>query len=256
MRIVEASEMALVAEGEIPRHVACIMDGNGRWAQMRNLTRSVGHEAAEESVDAVVDGCLALGVKWLTVYAFSTENWKREPAEVAFLMSLQEWLLREEKRQRFKRIGVRLRFLGDLDDPRVPDACRNWLRECEEMTAHNDGLEFCIAFNYGGRAEIVDAVKSLVAAGTPADQIDEAAVHAAMYEPSMPDIDLLIRTSSEYRLSNFFPWHSTYAEFVFMDTLWPDFREGHLYSAVAEFQQRRRRKGSSGTGSEELEDRS
>jgi undecaprenyl diphosphate synthase len=254
VRIVEAAEMALVAEGEIPHHVACIMDGNGRWAQMRGLNRSIGHEAAEESVDAVVDGCLELGVRWLTVYAFSTENWQREPAEVAFLMSLQEWLLREEKRQRFKRIGVRLRFRGDLDDPRVPDACRNWLRECEQMTADNDRLEFCIAFNYGGRAEIVEAVKAIVASGVVADDVDEAMLHHAMYEPAMPDIDLLIRTSSEYRLSNFFPWHSTYAEFVFMDTLWPDFRAGHLYSAVAEYQQRRRRKGSSGLA--QSEDRS
>ena len=237
--------MAMVAEGEIPRHVACIMDGNGRWAQMRGLARSNGHEAAEAAVDAVVDGCLALGVRWLTVYAFSTENWKREPAEVAFLMSLQEWLLREEKRQRFKRIGVRLRFRGDLDDPRIPDACRNWLRECEELTADNEALEFCIAFNYGGRAEIVEAVRHIVESGVSADKIDENLLHESMYEPEMPDIDLLIRTSSEYRLSNFFPWHSAYAEFVFMDTLWPDFREGHLYSAVAEFQQRRRRMGSS-----------
>ena len=242
--------MAGVAEGEIPRHVACIMDGNGRWAQMRGFNRSIGHEAAEESVDSVVDGCLELGVKWLTVYAFSTENWKREPAEVQFLMSLQEWLLREEKRQRFKRIGVRLRFRGDLDDPRVPDACRNWLRECEEMTAENDRLEFCIAFNYGGRAEIVDAVKAIVASGVSPSEVDEALVQSAMYEPEMPDIDLLIRTSSEYRLSNFFPWHSTYAEFVFLDTLWPDFRSGHLYSAVAEYQSRRRRKGASGSGPE------
>ena len=239
--------MAGVAEGEIPQHIACIMDGNGRWAQMRGLTRSNGHEAAEAAVDAAVDACLELGVKWLTVYAFSTENWKREPAEVAFLMSLQEWLLREEKRQRFKRIGVRLRFRGDLSDPRIPPACKAWLAECEELTAGNDQLEFCIAFNYGGRAEIIDAVKSIVASGTPADEVDEARVHAAMYDPEMPDIDLLVRTSSEYRLSNFFPWHATYAEFVFMDTLWPDFRGGHLYSAVAEYQSRRRRMGASGS---------
>ena len=242
--------MAGIAEGEIPRHVACIMDGNGRWAQMRGLTRSNGHEAAEDAVDAAVDACLDLGVQWLTVYAFSTENWQREPAEVQFLMSLQEWLLRDEKRQRFRRLGVRLRFVGDLDDPRVPDPCRRWLRECEEITAHNRKLEFCIAFNYGGRAEIVDAVKSLVGAGVPLGEIDEQRVGAAMYSPDMPDIDLLIRTSSEFRLSNFFPWHTTYSEFVFMDTLWPDFRAGHLYSAVAEYQSRRRRKGSSGTGSE------
>lgn len=237
--------MGLVAAGEIPRHVACIMDGNGRWAQMRGLTRSNGHEAAEEAVDAAVDACLELGVEWLTVYAFSTENWSRDPAEVAFLMSLQEWLLRDEKRQRFKRLGVRFRFIGDLDDPRIPDACRTWLRECEEITAHNDRLQFCIAFNYGGRDEIVHAVRHLVASGADPDKIDESCVAASMYAPDMPDIDLVIRTSAEYRLSNFFPWHTAYAEFVFLDTLWPDFRVGHLYSAVAEYQSRRRRKGTS-----------
>ena len=238
---------------QTPQHIAIIMDGNGRWAKDRGLPRVLGHQAGAASVRAVTETCCELGVEFLTVYAFSTENWKREPAEVAFLMSLQEWLLREEKRQRFKRLGVRLRFRGDLDDPRVPEACRSWLRECEELTADNDKLEFCIAFNYGGRAEIIEAVKSIVAAGTPVADITEDTVHSAMYDPEMPDIDLLIRTSSEYRLSNFFPWHSTYAEFVFMDTLWPDFREGHLYSAVAEFQQRRRRKGSSGA---DCEDRS
>jgi undecaprenyl diphosphate synthase len=247
MRIVEAAEVAGVADGEIPRHIACIMDGNGRWAQMRGLTRSNGHEAAEEAVDAVVDACLELGVEWLTVYAFSTENWSREPAEVQFLMSLHEWLLRDEKRQRFRRLGVRFRFVGDLADPRIPDVCRAWLRECEEITEHNSKLQFCIAFNYGGRAEIVQAARRLVASGTAADAVDEAAVHHAMYEPLMPDIDLLVRTSSEYRLSNFFPWHATYAEFVFLDTLWPDFRGGHLFSAVAEYQSRRRRRGASGS---------
>jgi undecaprenyl diphosphate synthase len=254
MRIVESSEMAIVADGEIPRHIACIMDGNGRWAQMRGLTRSNGHEAAEAAVDAAVDGCLELGVEWLTVYAFSTENWRRDPAEVAFLMSLQEWLLRDEKRQRFRRLGVRFRFIGQLDDPRIPPACRAWLRECEEITAENDRLQFCIAFNYGGRAEITDAAKRLISEGVTADKIDEDMVHHAMYEPSMPDIDLLIRTSSEFRLSNFFPWHAAYAEFVFMDTLWPDFRAGHLYSAVAEYQTRRRRRGGSGSGTD-IEDR-
>jgi undecaprenyl diphosphate synthase len=239
-----------IANGEIPRHIACIMDGNGRWAQMRGLTRSNGHEAAEAAVDAVVDGCLELGVPWLTVYAFSTENWSREPAEVAFLMSLQEWLLRDEKRRRYGALGVRFRFVGDLTDSRIPEACRDWLYECEDMTKDNDRLQFCIAFNYGGRAEIVDAVRSLVRAGVPAEDVDQARVAAAMYTPDMPDIDLLIRTSSEYRISNFFPWHTAYAEFVFMDTLWPDFREGHLYSAVAEYQSRRRRRGASGSEAE------
>ncbi len=243
MRIVEAEEFPLVRGGLIPQHVSCIMDGNGRWAQMRDLTRSDGHAAAEDAVDAVVDGCIELGVEWLSVYAFSTENWAREPAEVQFLMSLQEWLLREEKRQRFKDIGVRMRFVGDLDDPRIPDPCRNWLLECEDMTKQNDTLEFAIAFNYGGQAEMLHAVKSLVRSGVDVTDLDEASFRRHLYCPDMPDIDLLIRTSAEQRVSNYFPWHTAYSEFVFTDTLWPDFRVGHLYSAVAEFQSRNRRKG-------------
>jgi len=243
MRLIEATEMESVREGEIPGHVSCIMDGNGRWAAMRDMTRSQGHAAAEDAVDAAVDACLELGVRWLSVYAFSTENWTREPAEVAFLMSLHEWLLRDEKRRRFRDIGVRLRFIGDLEDPRIPADCRKWLDECEQMTLHNEKLQFAIAFNYGGRAETLHAVQQLIRQGRDPDKLDEDDLARAMYDPEMPDIDLLIRTSSEYRLSNYFPWHSAYSEFVFIDTLWPDFRGGHMYSAVAEYQSRRRRKG-------------
>lgn len=243
MRIIEAAQVDLVRAGEIPKHVACIMDGNGRWAQMRGLPRSAGHAAAETSVDAVVDAALELGVEWLTVYAFSSDNWKRDPDEVSFLMSFHEWLLRAEKRDRFHRLGVRLRFLGRLDDPRIPDSCRNWLRECEQLTKENVKLQFCIAFNYGGRLEIVDAVQSLITSRVAAGDITPDLIQKHCYAADMPDIDLLVRTSAEYRLSDFFPWHTSYAEFVFCDTLWPDFMSWHLYSAVAEYQTRRRRKG-------------
>jgi undecaprenyl diphosphate synthase len=243
MRIVEAEEHGSIRALPVPHHVSCIMDGNGRWAQMRGEERSKGHAAAESAVDAAVDACLELGVKWLSVYAFSTENWSREPAEIQFLMSLQEWLLREEKRARFKRLGVRLRFVGDLSDARIPEACRSWLRECEELTEDNTTLEFAIAFNYGGRAELAHAIEGLAASGHPMKSIGDDDIRAHLYCPEMPDIDLLVRTSSEQRLSNYFPWHTAYSEFVFTDTLWPDFREGHLYSAVAEYQTRKRRKG-------------
>ncbi len=219
------------------------MDGNGRWALMRSESRSDGHAAAEEAVVAIIDACLRLGVKWLTVYAFSTENWSREPAEVTFLMSFEEWLLRRERRDEMIRKGVRIKFLGRVDDPRVPDDSRAWLVETEALTAHNDSLEFSIAFNYGGRAELVDATKALISQGIAAEEVDEAALAGAMYRPDLPDMDLVIRTSAEERLSNFFPWHSAYAELVFTDTLWPDFREWHLYSAVSEYQSRRRRMG-------------
>ncbi len=252
MRIVEAEEFGHVRAGLIPRHVSCIMDGNGRWAQMRDLTRSDGHAAAEDAVDAAVDACIELGVQWLSVYAFSTENWQREPAEVQFLMSLQEWLLREEKRQRFNDIGVRMRFVGDLDDARIPDACRDWLRDCEKLTRDNEALEFAIAFNYGGQAEMLRAVRSIVESGSDVSELDKTTFRKHLYCPEMPDIDLLIRTSAEQRVSNYFPWHTAYSEFVFTDTLWPDFRVGHMYSAVAEYQSRNRRKGgmaATGSGS-------
>jgi undecaprenyl diphosphate synthase len=243
VRIIEGAELDAVCAGEIPRHVGCIMDGNGRWALMRQQSRSDGHAAAEESVVSVVDACLFLGVQWLTVYAFSTENWSREPAEVSFLMSFEEWLLRKERRDEMIEKGVRIRFAGRLDDPRVPERSREWLEETVALTAHNERLEFCIAFNYGGRAELVHAAQQLIRQGVAPDEVTEDSFAAAMYLPDLPEMDLVVRTSAEERMSNFFPWHSTYAELVFTDTLWPDFRAWHLYSAVSEFQTRRRRMG-------------
>ncbi|HEX8581813.1 MAG TPA: polyprenyl diphosphate synthase, partial [Acidimicrobiales bacterium] len=174
---------------------------------------------------------------------FSTENWTREPDEVGFLMSFDEWLLRKERRDELIEKGVRVRFLGRLDDLKIPDRSKEWLVETEEVTRHGDRLQFCVAFNYGGRAEIVDAVRSAVADGLAPDEVTEDALRVRMYAPDMPDLDLVVRTSAEHRTSNFFPWHATYAELVFTDTLWPDFRAWHLYSAVAEYQTRRRRRG-------------
>jgi undecaprenyl diphosphate synthase len=250
MRIIEASELDVVRSGEIPAHVGCIMDGNGRWALMRDLSRTNGHAAAEEAVVSVVDGALDLGVRWLSVYAFSTENWTRGPDEVAFLMSFDEWLLRKERRDELIEKGVRVRFVGRLDDPKVPEASREWLAETEELTREGTRLTFCVAFNYGGRAEIVDAVRSVLADGVTADELTEDHLRARMYAADMPDLDLVVRTSAEHRTSNFFPWHSTYAELVFADTLWPDFRAWHLYSAVAEYQTRRRRRGAALAGAD------
>ncbi len=243
MRIIEADQVADVRAGEIPAHVGVIMDGNGRWAQMRALTRSEGHAAAEAAVVATVDACLDLGVSWLSAYAFSTENWTRDAEEVGFLMRFDEWLLRKERRDELNEKGVQIRFLGRTDDPRIPPDSRDWLVETAELTAHNTRMVLGIAFNYGGRAEIVDAARGLIAAGATADEVTEESLAAHLYAPDMPDMDLVVRTSSEHRISNFFPWQATYAELVFLDTLWPDFREGHLYSAVAEYQARRRRMG-------------
>jgi len=243
VRILEETQLAAVREGEVPDHVGCIMDGNGRWALMRGMVRIHGHQAAEESVVSTVDAALDLGIGWLSVYAFSTENWSRDRAEVSFLMSFDEWLLRRARRDELNEKGVRIRFVGRLDDPQIPQKSRDWLLETEDLTKGNDRLQLCIAFNYGGRAEIVDAVRALAAAGQNLDDLTEEEFAAHLYVPDMPDIDLVIRTSAEHRLSNFFTWHSTYAEFVFTETLWPDFRGWHLYSAVAEYQTRRRRMG-------------
>ncbi len=243
VRIIESAQVADVRAGEIPDHVGVIMDGNGRWAQMRSLTRSEGHAAAEDAVVATVDSCLDLGVRWLSAYAFSTENWSREAEEVGFLMRFDEWLLRKERRDELNEKGVQIRFLGRLDDPRIPPDSHDWLLETAALTEDNTRLVLAIAFNYGGRAEIVDAARRLAADGVAPGDITEERLAGAFYAPDMPDMDLVIRTSSEQRMSNFFPWQATYAELVFLDTLWPDFREGHLYSAVAEYQARRRRMG-------------
>lgn len=242
VRIVEEAELQSIREGEIPTHIGCIMDGNGRWAQMRGLTRSEGHQAAEPAVVAAVQACLDLGVRWLTAYAFSTENWSRPQSEVDFLMSFDEWLLHARRRDEFHKKGVQIRIIGHLDDPRIPERCRAWLGETIDMTRSNDRLVLALAFNYGGRTEFVDAVKSLVTENV--EDITEQRIASAFYAPDMPDLDLVIRTSNEQRLSNFLPWHSTYAELVFTETLWPDVREWHIYSAVAEYQTRRRRRGS------------
>ncbi len=249
MRIIEASELEAVRSGAIPTHVAIIMDGNGRWALMREHERTHGHAAAEEAVASTVDGALELGIPWLSVYAFSTENWTRGDDEVSFLMSFDEWLLRKERRDELVDKGVRVRFLGRIDDPKVPERSREWLAETEEVTARGDRLQFCVAFNYGGRAEIVDAVRAVLADRVPAERLTEDDLRRRMYAPDMPDLDLVVRTSAEHRTSNFFPWHGVYAELVFTDTLWPDFRAWHLYSAVAEYQTRRRRRGATLTES-------
>lgn len=249
MRIIEDPELPRVMAGEIPVHIGCIMDGNGRWALMRSSERTEGHRAAEAAVYSTVIGALDLGVSWLSLYAFSTENWKRDPGEIAFLMEFSEWLLHEERVAELDGLGVRIRFCGRIDDPRIPDRSRAYLRSIEERTTNNRRMNLVIAFNYGGRAEIADAAARAIADGVKPEDMDEHALSSRMYLPEMPDMDLVVRTSAEHRLSNFFPWQATYAEFVFTETLWPDFRAWHLFSAVAEFQSRRRRMGNSTTDS-------
>jgi undecaprenyl diphosphate synthase len=225
----------------IPNHVAAVMDGNGRWAQRRGLKRTDGHAAGEEALMDAVEGALDLGVRWLTVYAFSTENWRRPTDEVRFLMGFNESLL-VRRRDELNDKGVRIQFIGRRDW-RVPKRLLRRIDESAELTAENRTLTLTIAFNYGGKAEIVDAVRRLVEEGVPAAKIDEKAIAKRLYDPSMPDPDVVVRTSGEYRLSNFLLWEAAYSELVFTEVLWPDFRREHLADAVREYQRRQRRFG-------------
>jgi undecaprenyl diphosphate synthase len=225
----------------IPRHIACVMDGNGRWAERRGLPRTEGHAAGEEALVDTVDGALELGTSWLTVYAFSTENWRRPADEVRFLMGFNESLLMR-RRDELHDKGVRVRFIGRRDW-RVPRRVLRRMDETVELTQGNRRLTLTLAFNYGGRAEIIDAVRAMAAAGTPADKITEKRLRQHLYAPDMPDPDLVVRTSGEYRISNFLLWELAYSELVFTDVLWPDFRREDLFAAVRDFQNRDRRYG-------------
>jgi len=244
------SEEPLTVDADrIPRHVAIILDGNGRWANARGLPRTAGHAQGEPALFDVVHGALELGLEWLTVYTFSTENWSRDADEVAFLMEFNVDLL-ERRRDELDELGVRVIFIGDHDDPRIPPAVLDRMRIAEEQTADNTRLNMVYAFNYGGRTEIAYAARRIAeaaAAGTldPAD-VDENMVAAHLYRPDMPDPDLLIRTSGEQRISNYLLWESAYAEFVFTPVLWPDFDREELARCVAEYQMRDRRFGKAG----------
>ena len=236
--------VAGVDMSRVPTHVACVMDGNGRWAQQRGLPRTEGHAAGEEALFDTVEGALDLGIRWLTVYAFSTENWRRPADEVRFLMNFNESILVRRRDELHER-GVRMRFAGRRDW-RVPKRLLRQMDEATELTEKNSTMTFTIAFNYGGRAEIVDAVRELVDQGVRADRIDEKAIRRHLYLPDMPDPDLMIRTSGEFRLSNFLLWEIAYSELVFTEVLWPDFRREHLFEAVREYQRRERRFGDVG----------
>jgi undecaprenyl diphosphate synthase len=227
----------------IPGHVAIIMDGNGRWANRRGLNRNAGHEAGERALFDTVEGALELGISDLTVYAFSTENWKRPVEEVRFLLGFNESLLVRRADELDDR-DVRVRFIGQRDR-RVPRRLVRLMESTEALTADNRRMTLRIAFNYGGRAELVDAAQSLVEdvrSGRLAE-VDAEAFAARLYDPQMPDVDLLIRTSGEQRVSNYLLWQSAYAELLFTETLWPDFDRYELARAVAAFQARDRRFG-------------
>lgn len=229
------------AEGQrIPEHIAVIMDGNGRWARQRGLPRLAGHRAGTENIRAIVSEADRVGVRYLTLYAFSTENWNRPSLEVQGLMQiLSDFIDRETRSLHEQR--VRLRHLGRLEG--LSPMLARKVSYAVDLTRANTGLTLAIAFNYGGRADIVDAVRRIVAAGVPADQIDDQLVGQHLSTAGMPDPDMVIRTSGERRLSNFLIWQAAYSEYWFTPVFWPDFRPEHLHQAIGEYGRRERRFG-------------
>jgi undecaprenyl diphosphate synthase len=227
-----------------PRHIAIIMDGNGRWARERGLPRIKGHEQGAHSVRAVTEACAELGVKFLTVYAFSTENWKRPRDETAALMILLEQFIAQELPALMEN-NIRLQAIGRLSD--LPERCQHALAQAIETTASNAALTLILALSYSGRSEIIDAVRALcreAAAGRlDPEEVDSTAISAALYTRDYPDPDLLIRTSGEMRLSNFLLWQLSYTEIYVTEKLWPDFGKDDLREAVAAFHKRQRRFG-------------
>jgi undecaprenyl diphosphate synthase len=224
----------------IPSHIAIIMDGNGRWAQRRHLPRLAGHRAGVRNIHRIVRACTDLGVSTLTVYAFSTENWGRPQDEVSGLMGIFADASERETKN-LHRNGVRVCHVGTMSG--VPVHLKRAIERAVELTKGNSRITLNVAFNYGGRAEIVDAVKRLVADGVPADQIDEKTISRYLYTADVPDPDLVIRTAGEMRLSNFLIWQAAYSEYYSTSTLWPDFGKEDLYAAIQAYQTRHRKFG-------------
>ena len=224
----------------IPYHVGIIMDGNGRWAQQRGLPRLAGHRAGTENIRRVLTGCVEFGIRVLTIYAFSTENWKRPDQEVKGLMSIFARVIDRELKE-LHREGVQLRHVGRLEG--ISDSLKAKVHQAIELTKNNDRIILNVAFNYGGRAEIVDALKRIIRDGVQAEDVTEELIGRYLYTTDCPDPDLIIRTSGEFRTSNFLLWQAAYAEYYVTPTYWPDFDKEELYKALATFSQRDRRFG-------------
>ncbi|MEO1698168.1 MAG: polyprenyl diphosphate synthase [Planctomycetota bacterium] len=231
-------------DGPFPEHVAIIMDGNGRWAESRGWMRARGHREGTKRVRDITTAAAELGIKSLTLYAFSRENWKRPELEVSTLMRLLRLFLRRERRSMMEN-GIRLRAIGREED--LPGFARRALRDTEELTRNNPGMTLRLALSYGGRTELADAARSLardIAAGVLNEaDVDEDTLRGYLYDPDTPDPDLVIRTAGEMRLSNFLLWQASYAEFYVTDVCWPDFRENELYDAVRAYAGRKRKFG-------------
>ncbi|MFP3898151.1 MAG: polyprenyl diphosphate synthase [Dehalococcoidia bacterium] len=225
---------------KIPRHVAIVMDGNGRWAKKRGLPRLAGHKAGGENIRPVARALADRGVEYLSLYAFSTENWNRPRAEVAGLLALLGRKIDQETRG-LHEDNIRLVHLGRQD--RMSQRLRKKVNAAVELTKDNSGLTLCLAFDYGGRDEIVQAARRMAAAGTRADDIDESAFARRLYLPDIPDPDLVIRTGGETRISNFLLWQAAYSELYFTPVLWPDFGRDDVEAALSEYGRRQRRFG-------------
>ncbi|HYG71866.1 MAG TPA: isoprenyl transferase [Actinomycetota bacterium] len=229
----------------LPRHVGIVMDGNGRWAKQRGLPRTEGHAAGESAMWDTVVGANEVGLGWLTMFAFSTENWNRPPSEVRYLMGFNRGLLRR-RRDELHRMNVRVRFMGRRNW-KVPRSVLKEMEISEQLTRRNTGMTLTIAFNYGGRVEVVDAVKRILedhdAGRLKGEKITPESISSRLYHADMPDPDLIIRTSGEERISNFLLWQAAYSELYFTPVYWPDFGRENLYEAIRDYQKRSRRFG-------------
>ncbi len=230
--------MAIEQFAKLPTHVAMIMDGNGRWAKKRLLPRTAGHKVGLDTFVEMVDACSDLGIKYMTVYAFSYENWNREKSEVDALMTLMESGIRRYTPEMHRK-NIRLHLMGDLS--LFEEEKRASLLACQEELSRNTGMTLSICLSYGGRQEIVHAYNELIKEGKT--EITDADIERHLYSAGLPDPDLIIRTSGEYRISNFLLWQSAYAEYYFTDVLWPDFHKEELYAALHDFEGRKRRFG-------------
>lgn len=236
--IVTSSAMKKITR--LPNHIAIIMDGNGRWAKQQGLPRLEGHQAGVENMRSVIEYFIKLKLKYLTLYGFSTENWKRPEEEIDGLLHLLEEILDKETLKLHNK-GVRLRHLGRLDE--LSPGLQQTINKALELTKNNTGMTLSFAFNYGGRTEILDAVRHIIAEGIPPQSIDEELFDSYLYTAGLPEVDLVIRTAGELRLSNFLMWQAAYSEYYFTKVLWPDFGNKEIDKALLSYSQRRRRFG-------------
>ena len=229
-----------ITDLKIPQHIAIIMDGNARWAKQKNLLIKIGHKAGSENVRKISENCIELGVKFLTIYAFSSENWDRPQEEVNYLMNLLEEYLEKETKPLIEQ-GVKILISGNLQ--KLADSTKKKIIEIEEITKDNKALTLNVAFSYGSRQELVDAVKKITEQKIPAKEINEELISKNLYHPEIPDPDLLIRTAGDLRVSNFLLWQIAYSELYFTETYWPDFDKKNLLTAIQSFNKRERKYG-------------